>query len=237
MEAVEHSPSPTGPGIEIAEEDGRVGYEGLTLLAPPDGRPLLKDLSVTIPSGIRVLIAGPNVAAKVALFRATAGIWTSGEGRIVRPGADGMLWLAERPYLPPGTLRELLVRAGQDRVITDDRILSLLRELNLEPVLARVGGLDREQDWDAMLSLGEQQLLAFLQILLAAPRFVFLDRPGTALSSEQVGQMLKRLSDNSISYLTVGEAGESLNGYDAVLNIADAGGWTWKTIKAGQIEE
>ena len=84
-----------------------MAYEGLTLRLPQDGRPLLKNLSVSIPYGTRVLIAGANEAAKVALFRATAGLWTSGAGRIICPGADGMLWLAERPYLPPGTLREI----------------------------------------------------------------------------------------------------------------------------------
>jgi putative ATP-binding cassette transporter len=163
---------------------------------------------------------------------ATAGIWTTGEGRIIHPGVDNMLWLAERPYLPPGTLREILVRSVQKSTLADDRIVGMLRELNLEPVLARTGGLDREQDWNTLLSLSEQQLLACIHVLLAAPRFAFLDRPDTALSLDQVMQLL---SDNAIGYLTIGEVDESLDFYDAVLEIADDGGWKWKAIRAGKM--
>ena len=236
--AIEQAALPPESPIQISEEeDGRVAYERLTLRTPQDGRLLLKELSVSISRGTKVLIAGPNEEAKVALFKATAGIWTGGEGRIIRPGPDGMLWLPERPYLPPGTLRQLLVRSGQKPPIADDQILDMLRNLNLEPALTRVGGLDQEQDWDEILSLGEQQLLAFLQILFARPRFVFLDRPATALDPDQVRQLLKRLADHAISYLTVGDGGESLDDYDAVLEIADDGGWTWKTIQAGKMIE
>jgi putative ATP-binding cassette transporter len=230
MEAVEQAQATTGSALQISEEDGRVAYERLTLLSPQDGRPLLKDLSLSIPYGTRALIAGSNEAAKVALFRATAGLWTTGTGRIICPGADRMLWLAERPYLPPGTLREILVGTVPEPTITDDRLLGMLRGLNLESVLARVGGLDKERDWDTVLSLSEQKLLACIQILLAAPRFAFLDRPDTALSADQVNQILKLLADHSISYLTIGEVDESLDCYDAVLEIADDGGWQWKTL-------
>lgn len=111
----------------------------------------------------------------------------------------------------------------------------MLRELKLESVPARAGGLDREQDWEPLLSLSEQQLLACLHVLLAAPRFAFLDRPDTALSREQVNQILQLFSDDKIGYLTIGEPDESLDFYDAILEIADDGGWKWRAIKAGKI--
>jgi putative ATP-binding cassette transporter len=158
-------------------------------------------------------------------------MWSTGEERIICPGADDILWLAERPYLAPGTLQEILVRTGQERAIADNRIVSMLRGLNLEPVLARVGGLDREQDWDTVLSLSEHKLLAFIHILLAVPRFAFLARPGTALSRDQVNQILKLLSDNSISYLTIGETSDPLEFYDGVLEITEDGGWTWRKVR------
>ena len=230
-EAVEKLQSAAGPAIEIREEEGRVAYERLTLLSPEDGRTLLKDLSVSIPSGRRVLILGSNDAPKAALFKATAGIWNNGEGRVIRPGGEGMLFLAERPYVPPGTLREVLVHTVKEHPVPEDRILEMLRGLNLEPVMTRAGGLDREQDWDTLLSLSEQKLLAFIRILLAEPRFVFLDRPGAALSPDQVKQILRLLSDHSIGYLTIGEAADPLDFYDAVLEIAEDGGWTWKDVR------
>lgn len=222
--------------IEVCEceEDCGLMYERLTLLSPTDGRILLKDLSASVPCGMRLLILGPNEEAKVALFRATAGTWNAGEGRLIRPCHGRILFLPERPYLPPGTLREVLLPAGLESSIPDDRMLTTLRALDLDPVLARAGGLDVEQDWDNILSLGEQQRLAFAHILLAAPRFVFLDRASTALSPRQVHQILGMLAENSITYLNIGEADESLDYYDAVLELADGGGWQWKAIQAGQ---
>jgi len=232
--AIREAQAPERSVIEMAEGE-HVAYVGLSLLAPSDGRLLIKDLTVSIAPGIRVLVIGPSEEAKVALFRATAGIWDSGTGRIVRPRSNQIYFLPERPYLPPGTLRELLVRSGKEESIPENRILAAVRALDLEPILVRSGGLDVERDWDHMLSLREQQRLAFARLLLAAPRFAFLDRISTALSADEAGQLLRILSKSGISYVTFsrwipGRRGtdEKLENYDAVLELADDGSWTWK---------
>jgi putative ATP-binding cassette transporter len=230
VEAVERKQPAAGAGIEMGKEDGRVVYEELTLLSPQDGQPVLKDLSNSIPFGSRTLISGCNGTGKLALFRATAGLWTSGNGRIMRPAASDIYFLAEKPYLPPGTLREVLVPAKLEQSISDGQINDLLRELDLDPVLARAGGLNIEQDWGTLLSLSEQQLLAFTHILLAAPSFVFLDRAGTALNPGQVRKILKTLSKNSITYINIGESDESRDLYDAILEIDESGRWAWRQI-------
>src|SRR2546427_8113691 len=107
--------SPAAAHIDVHEDEARVAYERLTLLAPGSDHVLVRELSVSAPRGTRVLIVGSNEAA-VALFRATAGIWEHGRGGIVRPGLDAMLFLPERPYLPPGTLRDVLVRTRREAV-------------------------------------------------------------------------------------------------------------------------
>jgi vitamin B12/bleomycin/antimicrobial peptide transport system ATP-binding/permease protein len=168
----------------------------------------------------------------VILFRATAGLSTAGAGRIIRPGADDMLFLAQRPYLPPGTLRQVLEPAGHAGEVSDDRIFGLLRELNLEQVLTRAGGLDAERDWETLLSLREQQLLALIHIVLSAPGFALLDRAGTALGSEQVQKILRMLSRNSITYINNGEEDGSLDLYDAILECGENGVWTWTANQA-----
>ena len=230
-DAMEQGLSPAAAPIDVREDEAHVAYERLTLLSPGSDHVLLRDLSVSVPHGTRVLIVGPNDAAKVALFRATAGIWENGSGRIVRPGLDGILFLPERPYLSPGTLRDVLVREG---VIGDEQIATVLHGLGLEPVLERTGGLDVERDWDDVLSLGEQQLFSVARVVLAAPRFAFLERPRTALGSEQTDRILSLLWERSITYLTLGDGGDSLGDYDAVLELAGDGGWTWKSVEAGR---
>src|SRR5207245_2532057 len=72
-----------------------------------------KNLTAEIPHGTRVLVFGSNEAARIALFRATAGIWSAGTGTLLRPPLDAIFFLPQRPYLPPGTLRDLLIRTGQ----------------------------------------------------------------------------------------------------------------------------
>jgi putative ATP-binding cassette transporter len=204
-----------------------LAYEALTLLSSADGKPLLKDLSISIPFGTRTLLTGPNQAAGDALFRATAGLATAGSGRIIRPRANDILFLPQRPYLPPGALRQFLVSSGHEGEVSDDRIFRLLRELNLERVATDAGGLESDHEWEARLSLRDQQLLVFLRILLAMPRFVFVDRIGTELGSDQMRAILSMLSESSIAYVYNGEEDDARDLYDAVLVCEEDGGWKW----------
>lgn len=233
--------------ISISEEDlGQIAFRELTLLSPHDGRPLINNLSLTVPSGTRLLISGNNEDAKVALFRATAGIWHSGHGHIVRPPFGHIYFLPERPYLPAVTLRELLVRTGHEQEISDERILADLQALNLQAVLARINDLDTPYDWKNLLSLDEQQRLAFTRLFLAQPHFAFLERIGHALGPDEVDQVLYLLSQRSITYLTTGRHGkrekdDKLSNYDVVLELDTllelqrGGNWNVSTVQNGQL--
>jgi vitamin B12/bleomycin/antimicrobial peptide transport system ATP-binding/permease protein len=218
--------------IETVEDQAQVAYQRLTLRRLRDDRALLADLSVSIPAGTRVLVTGANEVARVALFRATAGIWARGEGKIVRPPLDLIFFVPQKPYLSPGTLRHLLVRAEQEKACPDECILAAVRAGGLEAVVERAHGLDVEQDWPAMLSLGEQQQLIITRLVLARPAFALLDRVSTTLGSAQLEQALRRLSDNGITYIHFDEAPPSLALYDAVLEIDLTGRWSWKALHA-----
>ncbi len=220
---------PRVPGISaiwVREEDDQVAYEHLTLRSARDDRILIGDLSVSIRPGTRVLIAG-DAAAKVALFRVTAGIWDVGEGHVIRPRLDRIMFLPERPYLPPATLRDLLVAPGGKRPLRDEEIHPALQALGLESALVRAGGLDTEHEWTAILSLGEQHLVAVARIIIAAPQFAFLDRPQTALTMDQLERVLSLLREHAITYLTVGDDHQRPDHYEAMLELAADGSWTW----------
>ena len=214
------------------EDDTRVAYEGLTLRSPGDDHVLVRDLSASIPHGTNALIAGSNDGGKAALFRATAGVWEHGSGRIVRPGFDAILFVPERPYLAPGTLRDVLMPTGREGAVGDEQTETVLRGLHLESVLQRIGGLDVEREWSDALSLGEQQLLTIARVVLAAPRFVFLERPHATLGAAQADRVMSLLRERSITYLTVADGGDRLDDYDFVLEFAEDGGWTWKAVDA-----
>jgi len=236
-EASDQARSARVPAIEVRLSDDWLAYEKLTLRSPEDGRLLVKELTVSVPSGTRLLVVGSNETAKVAFLRATAGLWDTGEGCIFCPDPNQILFLPERPYLPPGTLRELLVQAGQENAVLEERVLATLHVLYLEPLVVRAGGLDVDHDWNNILSRGERQLLNVARILLAAPRFAFLDLASTALGERQVGRILTLLSERSITYVNLGQADDQLGYYDALLELADDGGWKWKWVRAGRVVE
>jgi putative ATP-binding cassette transporter len=220
------------PGIETVEEPDRVAYERLTLRPSPDVGPLLAEVSVAIARGTRVLVTGPNEAARVALFRATAGIGSHGGGQISRPPLDSILFLPQQPYLTPGTLRHLLIGAEQEQNTPEERISEAIHDGGLDSVVQRAGGLDTEHDWPTILSLGEQQQLLVTRLILARPSFVLLDRVGTALGPDLLQQSLQRLTANSITYINFDQAAESESAelYDAVLRINANGTWSWNRL-------
>jgi putative ATP-binding cassette transporter len=220
-------PAAARTAVEVVGGDGRITYDGLTLFSPEAGQEILKNLTADIPRGTRVLVIGPNEAARSALFRATAGIWPDEAGTLVRPPLDEIFFIPQRPYLPPGTLRDVLVRSGHEQDITDDQIATALHGLGLDSIRLRAGGLDTEHDWSAFLSLGEQQLLALTRMIFARPVVAVLDRVTGSVKPAQLREVLRRLDENSIPYIIFAEDAESVEPYDAVLEIGGDGGWTW----------
>jgi putative ATP-binding cassette transporter len=219
-------------GIETVEDQNRVAYDRLTLRRLEDDGPLVADVSLSIPRGKRVLVTGSNEAARVALFRATAGTWSHGDGRIIRPSLDAALFLPQQPYLAPGTLRHLLTGTGGDQNVSDDRILAALHDGGLDSVVERAGGIDTERDWPAILSLGEQQQLVIIRLILARPSFALLDRVSTVLGQALLERSLQQLTASSITYINFARTDESQPCalYDAVLEIKPDGAWCWREV-------
>jgi putative ATP-binding cassette transporter len=211
--------------IEVEESPDRVVFENVTMHSADWSRLLVSDLNLEIRRGSRWLVIGKDDAPKVALFRATAGVWGCGVGRIIRPSLDDVLFLPERPYLPPGTLREALLRTGMELVIPDSEIMEVLGKLGLEDVVSHANGLDTDQDWDDLLSIGEQHLLSVARIFLAKPAFVFLDRPGSSLPKNQISSILDMLTEQGIGVVILSKNGESRLRYDAILEIKAEGTW------------
>ena len=231
--AIESVPTGAGAAIALVETEGRIAYEHLTLTSPDDGEEILKDLTAEIPHGTRVLVIGPSEVARTALFEATAGIWSSGRGTVARPPLDTIAFLPQRPYLPPGTLRDVLLRDGERQAISDDQITTTLRAMGLDSLATRAGGLDSERDWPVILSLREQQLLALARLILARPAFVMLDRVDVVLEPAQLRQALRSLDENSITYVALAENAEWVEQYDAVLEVKADGAWSWTPTDHG----
>lgn len=146
----------------------------------PDGGTILRDAGFTLHPGVNVLIKGVSGSGKSTLLRVLSGIWPYVKGEAVLPPEDRLMFIPQRPYLPLGTLREALLYPGTER--RDDAELKQLMEACSIGYLHEK--LSEEADWSHVLSIGEQQRLAFVRALIYKPLWLFLDEASSALDEE-----------------------------------------------------
>jgi len=209
--------------IEVVEAP-RVAVEALTLMTPDARKTLVRDLSLALEARQRLLIVGESGVGKTSLLRAMAGLWTTGRGRILRPPLSEVLFLPQRPYMSVGSLRQQLCypRAVD---VSDADLLSLLQRVDLADLPARVGGLDAELEWKDLLSLGEQQKLAFARLLLDRPACAFLDEATSALDAANEALLYRELTSTKIDVVSVGSRPGLLDFHDILLELRANGEW------------
>ncbi|MGO4766116.1 ABC transporter ATP-binding protein/permease [Cupriavidus sp. 2KB_3] len=203
-----------GPGdIEVVVAEGQDGIDltGLALALPvrggkspdeegvdpqhpihPRQRPLVAPFSLSIGQGERWLVSGPSGCGKSVLFRALAGIWPYGNGRIAVPGKR-LLFLPQRSYLPIGTLADALAYPDAGTAHSCEALQDVLRQARLAMLASQ---LDVFDNWSLRLSPGEQQRLAFARALLQKPDFLFLDEATAALDEETEAAMYQLMVDS-----------------------------------------
>ena len=147
----------------------------------PAGRPLLDASGLSLAPQQRVLISGASGSGKSTLFRALAGIWPFGHGRIDQPPQAHTLFLPQKPYLTIGTLREQLCYPAAPGTFDDATLIAALQDCRLPAFTER---LDENRHWAQVLSGGEQQRIAFARALLQRPAWLFMDEATSALDEE-----------------------------------------------------
>jgi putative ATP-binding cassette transporter len=211
------------PQIETVESP-RIAIEALTLHTPDGRKTLVRDLSFELGSHERLLIVGESGVGKTSLLRAIAGLWRTGSGRIVRPSLSEILFLPQRPYMVLGSLRQQLCypRASD---VTDGQLMSVLEGVGLADLPARVGGLDAELKWKDLLSLGEQQKIAFARLLLDRPAYAFLDEATSAVDAANEARLYEQLAAAKIDVVSVGRRAGLLQFHDVLLELLGNGEW------------
>lgn len=187
---------------------------------------LVKQLSFELHVGQSLIIMGPSGTGKSSVLRTIAGLWPGKGGSLERPASNQLMFLPQRPYMIEGNLRDQLLYPFSDRGISDSRIRQVVDEVGLSDVFARVDDdLGRVVDWSNVLSLGEQQRVAFARIFLRQPRFVFLDEATSALDERNQSELYQRIRDSGVGYISVGHRKALIQFHDRALLLERSGSW------------
>lgn len=167
-----------------------VSAEGMQVNLP-DGTPLLQNLNFILNPGTNVLIKGVSGSGKSTLLRAIAGIWPFVEGKINMPKTEELMFIPQKPYIPLGTLREALLYPGT-KPLGDQELKQLMHTCQIGYLEDK---LDLVADWSHVLSVGEQQRLAFVRAHIQQPLWLFLDEATSALDEETEAKMYRLLAE------------------------------------------
>jgi vitamin B12/bleomycin/antimicrobial peptide transport system ATP-binding/permease protein len=167
------------PHIELTvAPENKLQFDDLVVILP-SGSIALDQSHVEIASGQHTLIVGAPGAGKTSLFRAMAGLWSWGAGRVALPADDRIMFMPKRPYIPEGSLRKVLAYPAEPENFSTTQFETALTRMALAHL---VGRLDERERWDQNLTDAEQQSLAFARLLLHKPLWVIVDSAIDSLS-------------------------------------------------------
>ena len=214
--AAEGAGAISGAGILVSHVD---------LMPPGSSRLLVRDLSLAVNAGERLLVVGPSGCGKTSFLRTVSGLWPPSSGYVERPAEGELLFIPQKPYMLLGSLREQLCYPLAPDRFSDEQLRHVLEQVMLAELVQRYPDLDIKQDWPRLLSLGEQQRLAFARLLLSSPRFVVLDEATSALDVNTERHLYKLLAEREMALVSVGHRPTLTSFHELVLELDGTGGW------------
>jgi branched-chain amino acid transport system ATP-binding protein len=167
------------------------------LSVPRAGRPVLREVSIDVPSGEITALLGPNGAGKSTLVLAVGGVIRPSGGRVLcgddeltrkRPEAirrTGVAVVPEGRRLLPNLTVEDNLRVATYALSSEEAKRGIEHAVGLFPHL--------DVRWKALarsLSGGEQQMVVLAQALVSRPRFILVDELSLGLAPVVVKRLV-----------------------------------------------
>jgi putative ATP-binding cassette transporter len=191
MIMVDESRDQTDGTIAVSRTGGRDLDVSDVSIRLPDGSEISGLPAMALRPGDRVMITGPSGSGKSTLFRALAGLWPSGKGRVTFPKDGEVLVMPQRPYFPLGTLRTAVAYPSAQDEVPETEIVSALQTVGLSHLIPRLD--EAEADWSVMLSGGEQQRVGIARALIRKPAILLFDEPVAALADASGRELYQTL--------------------------------------------
>lgn len=238
---------------QVKEGGDQVVFDKVPIVAPAPGstrggEELVRDLSVVMKPGDHILLTGPNGVGKSAVARVVAGLWPVWSGELQKPASRDIFFLPQRAYLSAGSLREQVIypvtypewiAAGG----TDEKLMSILKDVNLAYLPAREGGMETRKEWRDVLSGGERQRVNIARLFYWAelseqrsrPKVAIMDECTSAVSVDVEGSLYAGAKARGISLLTISTRLTLLKYHNVLLRIndgdsSDQDAWSVETI-------
>ena len=208
--------------IQIHNHPTDVIFNNLSVKNPL-GYTLVENLNITLPQGTSLLIQGKSGAGKTTLLRTIAGLWSYAEGEVICP-TNSQLFLSQKPYLPQGNLISALTYPNKPDNISHTKAVEILNKVQLGHLAEQ---LEKEQDWTRILSLGEQQRLAFARLILHKPAVAFLDEATASMDEGLEFAMYQLLKQElpKTTLISVGHRSTLKALHQQQLTLQDKGQW------------
>jgi len=203
--------------ISFKKSTDHINFKNITIEKPSHAL-ILRDVNFSIKRSEKVLITGGSGSGKSTLIRASRGLWTYGNGKIELP--ENIFYVPQRPYMPISTLKEAMIYPllSSDHKNDDKYLISLLKLFKLGHLEEY---LDERADWSTILSLGEQQRISFIRILINKPEWIVMDEPTSSLDPKLEKLLFETLLSTlkTVTLVTVGHSESLRRFHEKVIDV------------------